>query len=170
MTRLITLISLFACISFVQARVGETIAECEARYGPVVERRPAMVSGSDAEACVFSKVGITIIAEYKNGKVWRLAYRMAGMDAEAIGNLLSSEVGATAWSAPLKLAGQEFRTSEDRQRVAVLTVGKRPEDPSTFVFASKECAKASRTDYDSKLAMVPEEVKRRVAAKPFKDL
>ena len=160
----------FACGSMVQARVGESINECEARYGKVIERRSATISTSDPDACVFSKAGITIVAEFKNGKAWRIVYRMAHMDEEAVRTFLDVESSGSEWSAPLKLAGQEVRSSADHQRIAILIPGKRIEDPSTFVFASSDCAKASRKDYQAKLATVAEIVKGRIQAKPMKGL
>ena len=169
MKRLALILS-FAVCSTLQARIGETIAECESRYGAVVERRPATISGSDAQACVFSKQGITIVAEFKDGKAWRIAYRMSGMTDESVAALLEKEAGNSQWSAPLKIAGQEIRTSSDHQRVAIFTPAKRIEDMANMVFASKECAKATHADYEAKLTKVPEIVKQRIAAKPLKDL
>jgi hypothetical protein len=169
MKRLI-LLSLLSCGPWAQARVGETIAECEARYGPVVERRPAVQGESDPEACLFSKAGITIVAEFKDGKAWRLLYRMPGMNDEVVKTLLEREGGNSEWSVPLKIVGQEIRSSSDHERIAVLTPAKHGGEMTTILFASKECAMANRSEYVGKLATIGEEVKKRILSKPLKDL
>jgi len=163
----IAFLLLVGCCSTAFGRLGETVAECEARYGPVIEKLPAKVKESDPEACVFSKGGISIFVEFKAAKAWKILYRMAGMDAGSAQTLLKVEAADGGWSAPVKLVNQEVRCSADHERLAILTLGKRLEDVSTFVFVTKSYAKANRGDYDGKLAFIPEEIKRRQEGKPL---
>lgn len=167
---LLILLPLVSSISFVQARIGETESECQTRYGSVIERRAPANPASDPQACIYSKSGITILVEFKGGKAWRITYRMTGMNDEAVQSLLDAESGNSEWSSAVKAAGQEFRVSSDGQRVAVLSLAKRLEDISTYVFASKDYAKATRSMYEKKLAEVSEIVKQRFANKPMKEL
>ncbi len=151
-------------------RLGETIAECESRYGLVVERVSAQVKESDPEACVFSKSGVTLIVEFKAGKAWKSTYRITGLDETGLQKLLEAEGGEGGWSAPLKLVNQEVRYSSDHERVAILTPGKRLDDISSFVVVTKAYSKANRLDYEAKLAAIPDEVKRRQNARPLQGL
>lgn len=163
----IALFILAGCCSTAFGRLGETVAECENRYGPVIERVKALNPESDPDACVFSKGGISIIVEMKAGKAWKVLYRMAGMDNAAAQTLLKVEASESGWSAPLTLVNQEVRTSNDHQRMAILTQSKRLEDVSTYLFVTKGYAKANRADYETKLAKIPEEIKRRQEGKPL---
>jgi hypothetical protein len=169
MLRIALLLIAISC-STAFGRLGETVAECETRYGPVVERIAAKVKESDQDACVFSKGGVTIIVEFKAGKAWRSTYRMSGMDMASVKTLLGVEAVEGGWSAPLKLVNQEISYSADHERLAVYTPGKRLEDVSTLVLVTKAYAKANRADYEAKLALIPDEVKRRQAGKPLQGL
>jgi len=160
---------LLSCVS-AHARIGETLEECVARYGPVVERLPAKVKNSDPEACVFSKSGVTIIAEFKGGKAWRHTYRMIGLDGASTEKLLEAEAVDGAWSAPLTLNGQEFRSSSDGKRVAVTAYGKKLSDVGVLTVAQKSYAEANRESYEALLTTVSDEVQRRASAQPLKGL
>lgn len=161
----IALLLVIGCCSTAFGRLGETIAECETRYGPVVEKYKAENAESDPESCVFSKVGVSIIVEFKAAKAWKILYRMAGMDNVAVQTLLNAEANDGGWSAPLSLVNQEVRCSLDKERLAILTPGKRLDDMSTFVFVTKSFAKANRVDYEAKLSSIPDEIKRRQEGK-----
>ena len=158
-----------SCIS-AHARVGETLEECIARYGPVVERVPTKVKDSDPEACVFSKSGVTIIAEYKGGKAWRHTYRMIALDEVSTQKLLEAEAVHGGWSAPLKLNGQAFLSSSDGKRVAIVAYGKKLSDVGILTVASKSYAVANRESYKALLATVSGEVQRRASHQPLKGL
>lgn len=155
-----------------QARIGETLEECIVRYGPVVERLPAKVKESDPQACVFSKSGVTIIAEFKGGKAWCHTYRMVAMDEPSVAKLLQAEAeGAEGgWSAPLKLNGQEFRSSADGRRIAVTSLGRKLSDVGILTVANKTYAEANRESYQARLETVSNEVERRVSNQPLKGL
>lgn len=152
------------------ARLGETLDECVARYGDVVERKPSKTPGSDADVCLFTKSGITIVIEFKAGKAWKILYRMVSMDASAVQTLLSAEATGDGWSSPIKMGNQEVRLSDDHDRIAIRQLTRRPEDVATLTFVTKAFAAANRADYEAKLALIPDEVKRREEARPLKGL
>lgn len=166
MLRLAALLLTLSCIT-AQARVGETLSECETRYGPVVERRPAEQKKSDPEACVFSKNSITIIAEFSQGKVWKISYSQVGMDGDVLSALLNANAAGGSWSPPLRVSGQEVRSSSDR--IAIFTPGKRPEATFTLIVATKDFATANRVTYEEKLVTVPALLKARGEGKGLKD-
>lgn len=168
MLRLAALLLILPCIT-AQARVGETLSECETRYGPVVEHRPAEQKKSDPEACVFSKNNITVIAEFHEGKVWKISYSQVGMDGDVLSALLNANAGSGSWSPPLRVSGQEVRSSSDRGRVAIFTPGKRPEATFTLIVATKDFAAANRSAYEEKLVAVPAILKARGDGKGLKD-
>lgn len=104
-----------------QARLGETVEQCMERYGPVIERRSAVLAASDPETLVFSKSGVTIVVEYRESKAWLISYRKVKMLANEVESLVSANAGEGPWSGSLKLSLGECRISGDRTRLAVLT-------------------------------------------------
>lgn len=170
MKRLLPLVLVLLSGLTANARIGETLEECVARYGPVVERLPAKVKESDPEACVFSKSGITIIAEFKAGKAWQHTYRMIALDAASTDKLLEAEAVDGGWSAPLKSGGQEYRSSADGKRIAVTTYGRKSTDVGILVVAQKSYAEVNRNEYKALLDTVSDEVKRRAANQPLRGL
>ncbi len=169
MIRFIALIFVVSSLS-AQARVGETIAQCEARYGPVVEKQSAKLAASDKEACVFSRNGITIIGEFKAGVAWRVVYRMVDFDTDSLANLLAANALETGWSKVLMIGEKHVRATPNRERLAIFITGKRTIDPSTLEVTSAEYGKANRKEYEALLATVPELVKRRLSNDPTKPL
>lgn len=170
MNRLLPLVIVFVSVMTTHARLGETVEECVVRYGPVVERLPAKVKDSDPQACVFSKSGITIIAEFKAGKAWLHTYRMIALDETAMEKLLAAEGADGGWSVPIKIGGQEFRSSVDGKRLAVTSFGKKISDVGTLVVAQKSYAESNRSEYKTLLDTVSDEVNRRAANQPLKGL
>ena len=167
MNRLIALLLVISSIS-AQARVGETIEQCIARYGPVVEKQPAKLALSDKEACVFSRNGITIVAEYKAGIAWRVAYRMIDFDADTLANLLAANALESGWSKVLKIGVKDVRATTNRERMATFSMGKRLMDASILEVTSAEFGKANRKEYEARLAAVPALVRSRISADPTK--
>jgi hypothetical protein len=161
---------LSAFTSTAHARIDETLAECETRYGPIVQRVKAKLTGSDPDACVFTKAGITIIAEFKAGKAWSIAYRLVMRDENAVQALLTAEGTDAGWTAPITLPGQTVRQSLDRKRVAIMFTSKRVEDPTTFVFTSREFVQTNRSEYETMLTEATRAIKARKVAKPINDL
>lgn len=164
---------LFSAVLFslpAYARLGETLDECVARYGDVVERKPSRIPGSDPDICLFTKSGITIVAEFKTGKAWKILYRLSGMDDASLQTLLSAEATGDGWSSAIKMGNQEVRLSDDHDRIAIRQLTRRPEDVATLTFVTKAFAAANRADYEAKLALIPDEVKRREEARPLKGL
>lgn len=135
------------CVTSVHARLGETLAQCEARYGPVIEKRPASVKASDPDARVFSKSGITVLVEFKKGLAWRVVFRMSGMSAQELETLLRANMPEGGWSSALKYSEQEFRLSADHRRVAVFTPGKERGELTSLEIASRDYGAARRADY-----------------------
>ncbi len=143
---------LLSCATVVQARLDETPAECEARYGVVIEKRPALQKLSDPEMLVFTKNGVTIDVEFHEGKAWRITYQKRGMDAEEIESVLMGEASGSGWSKPVKVAGQVFRTSADHSRVALIVPNLHPDSPVALVLATRDFANANRALFDDKQA------------------
>ena len=102
------------------ARVGETLDECVQRYGPMIERRPARLAGSDAEVMVFSKAGITVVAEFREGKAWHLTYRKLGLNTVEVDAIIMANSGDSLWGSPLKTRDKEYRITDDKSRVALI--------------------------------------------------
>ncbi|MBL9117874.1 MAG: hypothetical protein JNJ83_22890 [Verrucomicrobiaceae bacterium] len=153
----------------VQARLGETVAECEARYGPIVEKRPAELVESDKDALVYSKEGVTVTAEYRNGQAWKVTYRMPSNALETILGAIAPEGG---WSSPVMIAGQEVRVSSvTRDQLSVVSYPSRlrKEDPIVLEVSNRSFGKAKRADYDKKLLSIQEILKQRDENRPLKN-
>lgn len=136
----------------VEARLGETIAQCEQRYGPVVEKRPSTVKESDPEACIFSKSGITALVEFKRGIAWRIVFRMLGMTPKDAETLLKANMADGGWGPVMKVNGQDFRLSSDRRRIAIYSSTKAQGEITTLEIASRDYGAASYAAYSAKVA------------------
>jgi hypothetical protein len=117
---LCSILFVLTCGGAAEARVGESPEACRDRYGPVIERRTPVLSASDPEALVFSKSGITVIVEFKDGVAWHVAFRNPKMDAVQVESLLLANSGSGIWSKGLTLAGMEYRLSADKLRLAAI--------------------------------------------------
>ena len=143
------MLGFFLCVtSLAQARLGETLDQCVARYGPVVEKKPATLSESEPEACIFSKNGVTIFVEFRGGIAWRLVFRIASMMGEETEALLRANLPeGGGWSSSLTVNGLIYRLSSDRRRVAVLTPPPTKDGLASLEIASKDYATAKRAMY-----------------------
>jgi hypothetical protein len=151
-------------------RIGETIEECETRYGAPIEKVAPGIPESDPQALVYSKAGITIIVEFKGGKAWKQLYQLIGMDDASVTSMLKAEIGDGKWSQGLKLGNNIVRTSEDRSRLSIVMPARRARDPGIMVVATKSHGRANFTDYKTKLVDALQEIQRRKSGKPIDDL
>lgn len=145
----------------VEARLGETLAQCEERYGPVVEKRPASLKDSDPEACIFSKSGITTLVEFKGGIVWRIIFRMVGMTPTESETLLKANMPEGGWGQALKINGQDYRLSADRRRVAVYSPTKADGEITTLEIASRDYGVANYAAYSARVSAASGTIKER---------
>jgi hypothetical protein len=152
-----------------QARLGETLAECEIRYGPVVEKVPARLAYSDKEALVFSKEGVTIIAETHNGSVWCIIYTMPDLSSDKASVFLEVNAPKEGWGDPIMIKGEEVRTSNARDRLATCQIAdpKSKQDGKVMV-CSRPFAKANRVDYDARLLSIRDKLQQREAGGQLK--
>lgn len=157
-------------VSPAEARLGENLSQCESRYGPVIERRPASVKGGESDACVFSKSGITVLIEFKSGLAWRLLFRMSGMTATELETLLRANMPEGGWSSAIKHANQDFRLSADRRRIAVFTPGKeRTTEMSSLEIATRDYGSARRAQYQESVLTAIATVESRKEGQRMKD-
>ncbi|CAN5741084.1 hypothetical protein BH11VER1_BH11VER1_08840 [soil metagenome] len=143
-------LTLLACSVWlpIHARIGETLEQCVERYGPVMERRPSTLPGSEAELAVFSKSSITILAEFREGVVWQISFRKPGLSlAEADAILQANASGL--WSVPLKINEQDYRLSLDKKRLLTMRTDKKG-GTSEMVIMTRDCAAAVRSARESK--------------------
>jgi hypothetical protein len=131
-----------------QARIGETLEQCVGRYGPVMEKRPATIAGSEPESSVFSKASITIIAEFRDGLVWQISFRKAGLSAGEAEAILQAN-GSGLWSVPLKVNGQEYRISSDKKKLLTMSVDKKGVI-GEMVIMTRECAAEIKSGHAAK--------------------
>jgi hypothetical protein len=135
----------------IHARIGETQEECVARYGAVVEKKPAKISQSDPEAHLFSKKGITIWVEFRQGKAWRIAFRKLDMIDVELEALLRANMSAEGWGAALDVNGRSCRRSLDSKWVAITTPARHSREPTLLEIASRDYAEANFAAYDLKV-------------------
>ncbi|MBX7211633.1 MAG: hypothetical protein K1X78_25220 [Verrucomicrobiaceae bacterium] len=166
---LLLLLGLIFVVQPVQARLGETLAQCIERYGPVQEEVAASVTESDAKACIFSKKGVTTLVEFKNGTAWRIVFRLKDMTPGEAESLLKANLPEGGWGAALKFDGQEYRLSANRRRVAVYAPTKASTEISTLTIASRDYADASYAACSARIAEALKNVKEHIAGKDLKD-
>jgi len=102
------------------ARLGETLDECVTRYGPSLEKRPPLLKVSDPEVLIFTKAGITVAVEFRQGKAWQVTFRKPGLNRAELDAILMANAGSASWSPPLKTRDKEYRMTDDKGRVAVI--------------------------------------------------
>jgi hypothetical protein len=118
------LLGLFITGTKTQARIGETLDQCIDRYGPVIEKAHPALAGSDPEASVFSKSGITIITEFKDGVVWSMTFKKTALSSSEVASLLEANKTSGTWTTALKFGDSDYRISGDRSRIASFSLDK----------------------------------------------
>jgi hypothetical protein len=127
------------------ARLGETLDECVTRYGPMIERRPAKLAASDPEVMVFSKAGITVAVEFKNGKAWHLTFRKVGLGSNEVEAVIMANSGTSLWGAGFKTRDKEYRMTADKARVALVNWDRKGSAGSVAIM-SREYAEANHLE------------------------
>lgn len=160
------LLGILVTASPAQARIGETLEQCIERYGPVQDKVNASLADSDdGKACVFSKLGITTVVEFKGGVAWRVLFRLPGMTPTEAESLLKANIPEGGWSPSQKFDGQEFRVSADHRRIAVYSPTKAPSEITTLVIATRDYAKASHAAYLTRMTEAQSKAKTRTTGK-----
>ncbi len=134
---LFTLACLMALTGLSRARLGETLEECVDRYGPVLEKRPASFSSSDAEVAVFLKASVAVFVEFKKGKAWKITFRKTLISPSEVESLLKANAGEDDWGPPLAVSTRIFRQSNDKERMCIISES-RPGMPNSIEIVSKE--------------------------------
>lgn len=148
-------IFLFATTSFLHARLGETVEQCEARYGPIVERKEARLAESDKQSVIFSKEGVTITAEMQNGVVWCISYQMDELTDETANYFLKVNAPADGWGRAITIKGDSVYTTSTRSQYATYTpMIARVKQAGKVVVCSRGYAKANRSDYEARLLTI----------------
>lgn len=151
--------ALVLSITPVQARLGETLDQCTARYGEPLGRIPASVSESDGPAYLFertfatsrAKFVIRIRIELKEGKAWLVRYSGRLHDREKQ-DLLEKNKGEAEWTEPTTFLGRNYRVtqaSKDR-RAADFKIG----DLSVIEVMADACVKAMERQRAAEVAQV----------------
>lgn len=155
--------------SSAQARLGETLAQCVARYGAVMDPdKPASVKESDPKVSVFSKDGITVVVEFKGGIAWRIVFRKADMSPAEVETLLKANLPEGGWGPAQKIDGQDFRLSADRRRIAIYSPTKAATEISTLTLATRDYGAANYAAYSAKVREALSTVKERKIGKDLK--
>ena len=143
------------------ARLGETIAECEARYGEIRERIKPQSSESDEYAIVFTRAVddgtgrttiIRIVIEYKDGEAWKLNYESDSTLSANFETLLSYNNDGESWGSPFSAFGKKFWIRPDGKAHAVGVVSKSRKVSSTLTVIDGDFLKVRAADYKERLA------------------
>ncbi len=125
--------------------MGETLAECTARYGPMIEARVPMLNESTGEAAVFSRMGVTILVEFHNSVAWRISFKKPSLHRDEMQALLQANTEGT-WSSPLAIGGRQYLLSVDGGRLAILE-GSEKNVIDHIVVMNRECLAAYQRQY-----------------------
>lgn len=164
----LSLLGFFVVTNSVEARLGETLAQCVARYGAVVDEKEASVKESDPKVSVFSKDGISVLVEFKGGIAWRIVFRKTDMSPVEAESLLKANLPEGGWGPAQKVDGQDFRLSADRRRVAVYSPTKAATEITTLTIATREYGVANYTAYSARVSEALANVKERKVGKELK--
>lgn len=137
-------------ITTASARLGETLDECLKRYGPSLEKRPALLKVSDPETLVFTKAGITVAIEFRQGKAWQVTFRKPGLNRVELDAILMANAGSGSWSPPLKTRDKEYRMTDDKGRVAVINWDRKGMAGSLTIM-SRDFAAANRAEIPARV-------------------
>ena len=79
------------------ARIGETLAECSARYGAVRATLPSVVAGSDPEAARFEHGTMSVIVHFQKGLAWHVSYAQGYLSDPDKHRLLKENAATGTW-------------------------------------------------------------------------
>jgi hypothetical protein len=79
------------------ARIGEPLADCVKRYGPVRATLPAVVAESDPEAARFEYGALSVIVHFQKGMAWHISYAQAYLSDPDRRRLLGENVLSGEW-------------------------------------------------------------------------
>jgi hypothetical protein len=137
--------------SSVQARLGENLEQCKARYGPDEVERAASVKESDPDVHKFSKDGITVVVEFRGGVAWRIVFRKPELSAVEAESLLTRNLPVGGWGPSKNFDGKDFRLSADKLRIAVYAPTKATGEISSLTIATRDYGAASYSAYAAKV-------------------
>jgi hypothetical protein len=80
-----------------EARIGETLAECTARYGPVRATVPPVVAESDPEAARFEYGTLGVIVHFHKGVAWHVSYAQSYLSDPDKHRLLKENADTGTW-------------------------------------------------------------------------
>ncbi len=130
-----------AGVPTVQARLGETLAECTARYGPVRATIPAIVAESDADAARFEQGTMSVIVHFQKGVAWHISYAQGYLSDPDRQRLLKENADTGEWQPRNgELAGNVFLWHNSKTRMVGCGIN-RP-SLNTLEVMTRACAEA----------------------------
>lgn len=125
----------------VQARLGETLAECTARYGPVRATMPAIVAESDPDAARFEHGTMSVIVHFHKGVAWHVSYAQGYLSDPDRHRLLKENADTGEWQPRNgELAGNVFLWHNSQTRMVGCGIN-RP-SLNTLEIMTRACADA----------------------------
>jgi len=140
MRRLLAIVVAAAFVSAdALARLGQTEAELEARYGKPTPSEPT-TPGSD-ETLIYWKDHVRIAGEFVKGRCFRITYSGEGLTQEVIDTLLKSNGQGLSWSRP-KGGGPNDYVRADKLATAKAEPASGATNSGSVVFTLVEWQKA----------------------------
>lgn len=123
------------------ARVGETLAQCTQRYGPVRATLPSVVAESDPEAARFEFGTLSVMVHFQNGIAWHVSYAQAYLSDPDKLRLLKASVDSGEWEPRHgELLGNVFLWHHRNTRM--VACGINGKSLNTLEVMSRPCAEA----------------------------
>lgn len=101
------------------ARLGESVAECDVRYGEPVESIPSPAPGGDPEARVYRKNGFDITVAFHEGTAWWVRYAKQDLNQDQRSFLFKANGPDEEWRGPLDFIERRFWITDSREMHAV---------------------------------------------------
>lgn len=124
-----------------RARVGETLAQCTQRYGPVRATLPSVVAESDPEAARFEFGSLSVMVHFQNGIAWHVSYAQTYLSDPDKLRLLKESVDSGEWQPRYgELSGNVYLWHHQNTRM--VACGINAKSLHTLEVMSRRCAEA----------------------------
>ncbi|HSI84360.1 MAG: hypothetical protein ACAI35_11640 [Candidatus Methylacidiphilales bacterium] len=146
-TLFVLLLTLWLCAEPAQARLGENLDQCAARYGSIVKEEEGIIPSTTVYS--FQKKHVNILVTTSQNVCIKITYSKVDgspFSRDEIETLLQSNVGTSAWGVQEK-DGTYSCLRNDYKAIALYNKGDKEFSVSDYNFREKETAllRAKRT-------------------------
>lgn len=137
-----------------EARLGETVEECDSRYGAPVAEIPARLENASCRA--YSKDGVRVRVEFVANRAAFISFSSPGQQLAISQELLALNSGNLTWSSPVEFVGRlswiaPSTAAEPSRHASAYQIGKM----GFLDLATADWARAMKSQQAVQFAVVP---------------